>query len=154
TLLIALIVVAYAAVAGIVGHRAGRPGLVKSSVYASWAWTGLMCFASCLMVYAFVSHDFRIKYVAHYSDTTMPLFYLVTAYWGGLDGSLMFWVWVMSMFAAAAIFINRNRHRDMIGYVVATVAVVAAFFLALLIFSKNPFDTFVTAAPSEGRGMN
>jgi cytochrome c-type biogenesis protein CcmF len=154
TLLIAFIVVAYAAVAGIVGHRTRRPGLVDSAVYASWAWTALMCLATCLIIYAFVTHDFRLKYVAHYSDTTMPSFYLLTAYWGGLDGSLMFWVWVLSIFSGAAIYVNRRRHRDMIGYVVSTVAIVAVFFLALLLYSKNPFQTFLTVSPVEGRGMN
>ncbi|HKA88777.1 MAG TPA: cytochrome c-type biogenesis CcmF C-terminal domain-containing protein [Haliangiales bacterium] len=153
-LYVAFVVVAYAAVAGILGHRLRRPGLVDSAVHASWAWAALMCVATCLIIYAFVSHDFRLKYVAHYSDTTMPTFYLLTAYWGGLDGSLMFWVWVLSLFSAAAVLVNRRRHRDMIGYVVATVGVVAVFFLALLLYSKNPFQTFLTAPPSEGRGMN
>src|SRR5262249_30092233 len=131
-----------------------RPGLVTSSLYATWAFTALMCFASALIIYAFLSHDFRIKYVAHYSDTTMPLFYLLTSYWGGLDGSLMFWVWMLSMFSALPLFVNRHRHGDMLGYVIGTIAVVACFFLALLLSSKNPFTTFLTAPPAEGRGLN
>src|SRR5215510_6203688 len=87
TMIIAFVVIAYAGAAGIIGQRTGRAGLVTSSLYAAWAWTALMCFASSLIIYAFLSHDFRIRYVAHYSDTTMPLFYLLTSYWGGLDGS-------------------------------------------------------------------
>jgi cytochrome c-type biogenesis protein CcmF len=154
TLTVAFLVIAYAGAAGIVGQRTNRPGLVQSSLYATWAWTALMCFASSLMIYAFLSHDFRIKYVAHYSDTTMPLFYLLTAYWGGLDGSLMFWVWVLSMFSAVALYVNRHRHRDMLGYVIGTVAAVSIFFLALLLYSKNPFATFLANAPSEGKGLN
>src|SRR5262245_24393755 len=154
TMLVAFIVCAYSAAAGIIGQRTGKQGLVESSLYASWAWTALMCFASCLMVYAFLSHDFRIKYVAHYSDTTMPLFYLLAAYWGGLDGSLLFWVWVMSMFSGVALFVNRRRHRDMLGYVIATICAVALFFLALLLYSKNPFTVSLSGAPGEGQGLN
>jgi cytochrome c-type biogenesis protein CcmF len=154
TLLIGFLVAAYAAAAGIAGQRQRRPGLVASALYASWAWTALMTFASCLIVYAFLSHDFRIKYVAHYSDSSMPLFYLLTAYWGGLDGSLLFWVWVLSIFSAAALWVNRTRQKEMIGYVVATISLVAMFFIALLLYSKNPFTTFLTGAPAEGRGLN
>jgi cytochrome c-type biogenesis protein CcmF len=154
TLIIAFLVIAYAGAAGIIGQRTQRPGLVQSSLQATWAWTALMTLASCLMIYAFLAHDFRIKYVAHYSDTTMPLFYLVTAYWGGLDGSLMFWVWVLSVFTAVALYVNRDRHRDMLGYVIGTVAAVSIFFLALLLYSKNPFATFLSNAPVEGRGLN
>jgi cytochrome c-type biogenesis protein CcmF len=153
-LMAAFLVAAYAAAAGIVGQRKRRPGLVASSVYASWAFTALMCFASCLIIYAFLSHDFRIKYVAHYSDSSMPLFYKLTAYWGGLDGSLMFWVWVLSMFSAVALRVNVRRHHDMIGYVVATISIVSLFFLALLLYSKNPFATFISMPPTEGRGLN
>src|SRR5262249_38862588 len=136
TLFVAFLVIAYAGTAGIVGQRTGRRGLVDSALYATWAWAALMCFASCLLVYAFLSHDFRIKYVAHYSDTTMPLFYLLTSYWGGLDGSLMYWVWVLSIFSAVALYVNRHRHRDMLGYVIGTIAAVSLFFLALLLYSK------------------
>src|SRR5262249_10840686 len=110
TLLMAFFGIAYPGAAGIIGPRTHRPGLVQSSLWATWAWCGLMCFASALMVYAFLSHDFRIKYVAHYSNAVQPLGYLLTSYWGGLDGSLMFWVWVMSIFASAALYVNRERH--------------------------------------------
>src|SRR6266568_1516070 len=154
TLIMAFLVVAYAGTAGIVGQRTERPGLVQSALYATWGWAALMCLASCLLIYAFVSHDFRIKYVAHYSDTTMPLAYLLTSYWGGLDGSLMYWVFVLSIFASVALFVNRERHRDMLGYVIGTIAAVAVFFLALLLYSKNPFATFLTAPPTEGKGLN
>jgi cytochrome c-type biogenesis protein CcmF len=154
TLILAFLVVAYAGAAGIVGHRSNRPGMVTSSLYAMWAFTALMTFASCLMIYAFITHDFRLKYVAHYSDATMPLSYLLTSYWGGLDGSLMYWVWVLSLFSGAALWANRWRHREMLGYVIATISAVAVFFLALLLYSKNPFSTFLTAPPIEGRGLN
>jgi cytochrome c-type biogenesis protein CcmF len=154
TLIFAFIVVAAAGTMGIVGQRSGRPGLVESALWATWAWCGLMCFASSLLVYAFLAHDFRIKYVAHYSDTTMPLGYLLTSYWGGLDGSLMFWVWILSLFSSVALYVNRQRHRDMLGYVIGTIAAVAVFFLALLLYSKNPFSTFLAGAPAEGKGLN
>jgi cytochrome c-type biogenesis protein CcmF len=154
TLLIAFVVIAYAGAAGVVGQKTQRPGLVSSALYATWGWAALMALASCLLVYAFLAHDFRIRYVAHYSDTTMPLGYLLTSYWGGLDGSLMFWVFVLSLFSSVALYVNRERHRDMLGYVIATIAAVAVFFLALLLYSKNPFSTSLSGPPAEGRGLN
>ena len=89
------------------------------------------------MIYAFVSHDYTIKYVAAYSDTSMPLSYKITAFWGGLDGSMLFWVAALAIFAAIAVRANRSRHREMIGYVVATIMAVQVFFLAVIIYSKN-----------------
>jgi cytochrome c-type biogenesis protein CcmF len=53
-----------------------------------------------------------------------------------------------------AVAVNHRRHRDMIGYVVATIMVVQVFFLSLLIFTKDPFSTFLTTPPVDGKGLN
>jgi len=154
TLLVAFCVNAYALAASLVGQRQERPGMVRSGMYAAYAFSALMGLASSLIIYAFLSHDFTIKYVAHYSDLSMPFFYKITSYWGGLDGSLMFWVSVLSLFSTVAIKMNHKRHREIIGYVIATIAFVQAFFLAILLFNKNPFTTFLTEAPMDGQGLN
>lgn len=154
TLLVAYVVAAYAATAGIIGNLQHRRKLVTSSVYALYGFFALMMLASALIIYAFVTHDYTIKYVTMYSDTTMPLYYKITAYWGGLDGSLMFWVSVLAAFAAIAVKSNSKRHRDMIGYVVGTIMVVQLFFLSLLIYNKNPFATWLTTPPLDGKGLN
>ncbi len=49
------------------------------------------------MINAFLTNDFSIKYVQHYSDSVQPMFYKITSYWGGLDGSIMFWVFLLSV---------------------------------------------------------
>jgi len=154
TIWAAFLVAGYAGAAGLIGNVQRRRRLVTSAVHALYGFFGLMMVASALLIYAFVTHDYSIKYVAHYSDTTMPLAYKITAYWGGLDGSLMFWSSVLATFSAIAVRSNSERHRDMIGYVVAVIMAVQLFFLALLIYNKNPFGTYLTAAPEDGKGLN
>jgi cytochrome c-type biogenesis protein CcmF len=153
-LLAAFVVAAYAAAAGAIGNAQRRRRLVSSSVNALYGFFALMMVASALLIYAFVTHDYTIKYVHHYSDTSMPLSYKIAAYWGGLDGSLMFWVSVLATFSAIAVRSNAQRHRDMIGYVVTVIMCVQLFFLALLIFTKNPFATWLTDVPPDGKGLN
>ena len=153
-LLLCFLVAAYGATTGIVGNLKKRRKLVNSSVYSLYVLFALTLLASALMIYAFVTHDYTIKYVSRYSDTTMPIWYKITAYWGGLDGSLLFWVAVLAAFSAVAVRANRHRHRDMIGYVVATILVVQLFFLAILIYTKNPFATYLTEPPQDGEGLN
>ena len=113
-----------------------------------------MTVASGLIINAFVSGDYTIKYVQRYSDAAQPLFYKITSYWGGLDGSIMFWVFLLSMFGAAAVKVNRERHRELIPYVVAVTAVVEMFFLFIMIVNNNPFHTYLTETPVDGRGLN
>ena len=82
-----------------------------------------MTAASAVIVYAFVTGDYSIRYVQRYSDYGQPLFYKLTSYWGGLDGSIMFWVFLLSLFGSAAVYVNRERHRELIPYVVAVISV-------------------------------
>ena len=56
--------------------------------------------------------------------------------------------------ASIAVYVNRERHRELIPYVVATISVVEMFFLFLMVVHKNPFTTFLTAAPADGKGLN
>ena len=150
----AYILAAWCVGAGIAGNARKSRRLVSSSVYGLFGFGALIALASTLLIYAFVTHDYSIRYVAAVSDTSMPTAYKITAFWGGLDGSLLFWVLVLSLFSMIAIAVNHRRHRDMIGYVVATIMVVQVFFLSLLIFTKNPFSTFLTTPPTDGQGLN
>ena len=154
TVLAAYLVAALGAAAGILGNARENARLVRASVHGLYTFLGLVMLASGLLVYAFVTHDYTIKYVALTSDTSMTTVYKVTAFWGALDGSLLFWVLMLAAFSAIAIAMNLRKHKEMIGYVVGTILVVQLFFLTLLVFDKNPFGTYLTTPPKEGEGLN
>src|SRR5258707_12318713 len=149
-LLAAFVICAYAASISIAGARRRSRRLIESGVGAFYLMTAVMIAASAVMIYSFVTGDFTIKYVQHYSDSVQPLFYKITSYWGGLDGSIMFWVFMLSMFGSAAVYVNRERHRELIPYVVAIISVVEMFFLFLMVIHNNPFETFLTEKPTDG----
>src|SRR2546427_7798102 len=153
-LLAAFVVCSYAAGVSITGARRRSRRLIESGIGAFYLVTALMTVASAVIVNAFLTDDFTIRYVAHYSDSVQPLFYKITSYWGGLDGSIMFWVFLLSVFGSCAVYVNRERHRELIPYVVAVISIVGMFFLFLMVIHNNPFDTFITAAPADGRGLN
>ncbi len=153
-LLLAFVISAYAAAASVVGARRRNTRLTTSGVGALYLVAAVMTVASGVIVHAFVVGDFTIRYVQRYSESAQPLGYKLASYWGGLDGSVMFWVFLLSLFGAAAVRINRDRHRELIPYVVATLSVVQMFFLFLMIVHNNPFATFVTGTPGAGQGLN
>jgi cytochrome c-type biogenesis protein CcmF len=153
-LLAAFVVCSYVVGVSVAGARRRSRRLVESGIGAFYTVTAIMTTASVLIVHAFLTDDYSIKYVQHYSDAVQPLFYKITSYWGGLDGSIMFWVFLLSVFGSIAVYVNRERHRELIPYVVSIIAVVQMFFLFLMIIHKNPFETFLTQVPSEGQGLN
>ncbi|MDE3156401.1 MAG: cytochrome c biogenesis protein CcsA [Acidobacteriota bacterium] len=153
-LLASFVIGAYAAVASVVGARRRSRKLIESGTGAFYLVAALMSVASAVILDAFVTGDYTIKYVVQETDSVQPLFYKIASYWGGLNGSIMFWVFLLSIFGSIAVYINRERHRELIPYVVAVISVVEMFFLYLMIVHKNPFTTYLTAAPADGQGMN
>jgi cytochrome c-type biogenesis protein CcmF len=154
TLLIALVVATYAGTVSLIGARRGNRRLILSGRAGAYALAGVLGLSSVALVYSFVTHDYSIKYVHRYSDASSPLFYQITAYWGGLDGSILWWVFLLSVFSAVAIYSNRNRHRELLPYVVTVLMAIADFFLYVIIFHKNPFATYLTDIPTVGKGLN
>src|SRR5581483_5236843 len=153
-LLATFVVCSYSAAVSVVGARRGSRRLIESGIGAFYLVAALMTCASAVMINAFITGDYSIKYVAHYSDSVQPLFYKITSYWGGLDGSIMFWVFLLSVFGSIAVYVNRERHRELIPYVVATISTVQMFFLYLMVVHKNPFTTSLVGIPSDGQGLN
>src|SRR2546426_738138 len=152
-LLAAFVVCSYAAVASVVGARRRSRRLIESGVGSFYLITALMTVASAVMINAFLTDDFSIKYVAHYSNSVQPLFYKITSYWGGWAGSIFFWVFLLSFFGSLAVYVNRERHRELTPYVVAPIPGVQIFFLSLMVVQKTPFTTFLTSTPADGEGL-
>ena len=107
SLILAFCLSIYSVLGSLVGKWKRRPFLILSAeraVYAVWALT---TFASGLLVYALQTDDFRLSYVAGHSSISMPRIYKLTAWWGGQEGSLLLWTWILSCYAAVAVFLNR-----------------------------------------------
>ena len=153
-LLCTLILTTYAGGAAVAGARRQSQPLIRSAIYAGYACTALLSLASALIFFAVLSNDFSLKYVHQNSDAAMPWFFKITSYWGGLDGSMMFWAWLLSIFSTVAISRNRERHRELIPWVTAILMGIQAFFVSLVVFYKRPFDTFLNEAPVIGKGLN
>ncbi len=153
-LLAAFVVASYAVAASVSGARRGSRRLIESGIGAFYLVAALMTVASAIIVQAFVTGNYAIKYVQRYSDSAQPLAYKLASYWGGLDGSIMFWVFLLSAFGTLAVWTNRERHRELIPWVVAVIAVTEMFFLFLMVIHNNPFEMYLTQVPSDGRGLN
>jgi cytochrome c-type biogenesis protein CcmF len=153
-LLLTFVLASAAFSVSLVGARRERVSLVDGGVGLYHVVTALMLVASAVMIHAFVTGDYTIKYVQHYSNSAQPMFYKFASYWGGLDGSIMFWTTLLAVFGSVAIAINRQRHRLLIPWVVVTLTLVEMFFLFLMVIHNNPFDTFLTSHPTDGQGLN
>ena len=148
-----LVTAAYTFAVGLAAGR-GQPRLLRSARLGAYATAGLTLFAIALLAYAFITHDFRIRYVARYSDRSMPKSYLFTALWGGQDGSLLWWLFLLSGYTTACVVWLRGRYRHLQPYVIATLMAIFAFFVVLMLFAANPFEATIAGARADGEGLN
>ena len=130
--------------------------LIEGAVQGIHGVFAVALFASMLLEYAFLAGDYTIQYVQQNGHPEMPIFYKITAFWGSLDGSLLFWVLLLSLFSSLAIRSNRQRHRVLIPHAVLVLGLIIGFFSALLLFLKNPFSPYILTpgATMQGKGMN
>jgi cytochrome c-type biogenesis protein CcmF len=154
TLLVSFVIATLAGVASFVGIRRESERLLRAGRAAVYLLATTLSMAIATMVHAFTTSDFSIKYVQHYSEAGQPFGYKITAVWGGLDGSLLFWVFLLALCSAIAVKGLWRRERAITAY--ATVVLMAAcdFFLYLVVYEKNPFDTFLIQQPEQGQGLN
>ena len=151
--LVALATALFGVVAAVVGVRRSSRALVQSAYGAVYSCFALLTVAALAMVYALVTHDFSVSYVAQVGSRTTPLFYTVISLWGALEGSILFWGWVLSLYTAAVVYFNRRREGALIPYTAATLLGVGVFFYILLAGPANPFH-LVTPTPADGPGPN
>src|SRR5579872_5025266 len=127
-ILLALCVTFYAATASVVGRLKSKPFLIVSGQRAVFAVWLMMTLASTLLVYNLMTGDFRFAYVQEHSNRTMPLLYKFAAWWGGQEGSLLFWSWLLSTYAAVIVFTNQKKHRDIMPWAIGVMTTVQSFF--------------------------
>src|SRR6202051_227633 len=152
-LAIALILAVYSIAANIYGTRRNAPDFVVSARHAIWAMCAMVTIAVVILWISLLHSDFSLEYVAAYSSTTLPTVYKFTSLWGGQQGSLLFWTWLLSIFTSIAAFQNRRRNPEIAPYALAVLAGVAIFFLFMLNFVTRPFDLLATI-PREGSDLN
>jgi len=153
TLYATLVACAYTFAVAVAATR-DRLRWLRSARFGAYATSALVGVAVSMLAYAFVTHDFRVRYVARYSDRSMSVGYLISALWGGQDGSLLWWSALLAVYIALCVRWMRGRYRMLQPVVIATLMGIEGFFTVLMLFAANPFQVSLAGAPAEGEGLN
>jgi cytochrome c-type biogenesis protein CcmF len=152
-LILGLGICVYGISASLYGAARGGPRWVDSGRRAVYALAAVTTFAFVILEAAFLRSDFTFNVVAGHSSTTTPTFYKATAAWSSQEGSLLLWVWLLSLWSSLVLFLTRRRAREIAPYATAVLLGFATFFTSLTVFFANPFATTLNP-PSEGAGLN
>ncbi len=153
---ITLVLAVYVAVSSLTGALKKDLRFVVSARRGIYAIFCLISVSSAALLYAFITDNFALKYVASYSEKNLNIHYKISAFWGGNDGSLLFWLFALSLFAALMAFQNRkDKNHRFIPFAYTVLMIIMIFFLVLTSFVTNPFELLPPyMVPADGRGLN
>jgi cytochrome c-type biogenesis protein CcmF len=152
-ILAALLCAAAGTVVGFVTGRRPSPAGWRLTRILAYAFAACMLLANFLMVYALLAHDFSVSYVAQVGSRLVPTWVSIVSLWSSLEGSILFWGFVMGLYIASATYLNRARYPEYMPYAVGTWLACGAFFSFLLAGPAQPFLT-MNPVPVDGPGPN
>jgi cytochrome c-type biogenesis protein CcmF len=162
-LALGFVVTVYSIVASLIGIRFKHDKLIASGRNAAVGVFVCITTAFVSLGYLFVANDFSINYVAQHSNRDLPLYFKISSIWGGQEGSLLFWGWLLTMYAALVVVQNWKKHSSMMPYVTAVLMATSLFFTMMHLFVVNPFTHLgilqpdgrpIPFVPRDGAGLN
>ena len=127
-LLVAFGCLLYATFAGGYAAVRRRRRLAASARNALFAAFGATAVAAAVLAAALLRHDFTFAYVAEHTSAQLPARYRVSALWGGQEGSLLFWLLVLTGYSSIAVLAARRAGQDLLAWVVPILGTIGAFF--------------------------
>ncbi|MFM8751016.1 heme lyase CcmF/NrfE family subunit [Rhabdaerophilum sp.] len=152
-LVLALVLTLFQATFPLWGAIRRDAALVALGPQAAIAQLLLISVSFAALTYAYLVSDFSVSNVYENSHTLKPLIYKWSGVWGNHEGSMLLWVLILALFGAGVAVFSRNLPNDLLGATLAVQAMIAAAFLAFVLFASNPFLR-LGPAPFEGRDLN
>ncbi len=140
-------------VVAILGATREIPQLVASSKRGVLTVAFFLILASAALIASFLTHDFGLSYVAQHSNLAMPWYYTASAFYGGQEGSLLYWALMLSIFCAIFVFTAKRAPAVLVPYVMATLMGIETFLLIVLTTVSNPFVRLPVPL-ADGVGLN
>ncbi|MFZ3018917.1 MAG: heme lyase CcmF/NrfE family subunit [Gallionella sp.] len=137
-------------IVGAARNNAVLMGVARPLAAGQFVFLGIAL--GCL-TYAFVANDFSVLYVAQHSNSQLPTVYRVSAVWGGHEGSLLLWAFLLSVWTLAVALYSKHLPEEMVARVLGVMGLIAVGFLLFMLMTSNPFDRLLPAA-ADGRDLN
>jgi len=137
----------------IYGAAVGSSTLMSVAKPAARGQFLLVLLAFCCLGYAFAAKDFSVLYVAATSNSQLPLHYRIAAIWGAHEGSLLLWVFILSIWMVAVSFFSTHLPEAMRARILGVMGLVSVGFLLFMLTVSNPFERLIPAA-FDGRDLN
>ncbi|MFC0949456.1 heme lyase CcmF/NrfE family subunit [Pasteurella multocida] len=106
------------------------------------------------LFYLFAVNDFSVQYIVNNSNTNLPLHYRLSAVWGSHEGSLLLWIWLLTLWGAAVAWFSKELPQEAVARVLGIMGIISIGFLIFVLFTSNPFDRTFPDFPVDGKELN
>ncbi|SUB36436.1 cytochrome c-type biogenesis protein CcmF [Pasteurella multocida] len=106
------------------------------------------------LFYLFAVNDFSVQYIVNNSNTNLPLHYRLSAVWGSHEGSLLLWIWLLTLWGAAVAWFSKQLPQEAVARVLGIMGIISIGFLIFVLFTSNPFDRTFPDFPVDGKELN
>ncbi|MBU3636855.1 heme lyase CcmF/NrfE family subunit [Polynucleobacter sp. es-MAR-4] len=152
-LILALCVAIIQAILPLVGAHQGRREWILLARPAAQTVFLLLAIAFVILAWSFYTNDFSVLYVAEHSNSQMPVIYRLGAVWGGHEGSLLLWVFLLSTWTFLVAQLSKALDEFMVARVIGVLGLVITGLLLFVLMTSNPFERLLPAA-QDGRSLN
>ncbi|MGZ4779378.1 MAG: heme lyase CcmF/NrfE family subunit [Thermoanaerobaculia bacterium] len=152
-ILASLLVATCGAMIGFAAGKKRSPEGLRWAQRFAYAFCACMTLAALLMEYALLTHDFSVSYVAQVGSRAVPMWVSIVSLWSSLEGSILFWGFVLGIYIAVATYLTRNEHSEYMAFAIGTWLSCATFFSFLIAGPASPFVT-IPVPPLDGPGPN
>jgi len=125
-------------------------GLARPLAFAQFVCVAL---AFAALVWAFIGNDFSVAYVASNANSMLPVYYRIAGAWGGHEGSLLLWLFMLTGWTLAVALFSRSLPAPTVARVLGVMGLIAVGFLSFTLFTSNPFERLLPAPP-DGKDLN
>lgn len=154
SLILALVLSGFLAVVPMIGAARGDVFLMSfAKPLAKSPFVFLLISMLCLG-YSFAIDDFSVKYVAGNSNSALPIYYKLSAIWGGHEGSLLLWVFILTGWTYAVAAKADSLPVDIMARVLSVLGMVGVGFISFTLITSSPFDRLLLNTPAEGADLN
>lgn len=136
-----------------IGIWRNKPTLTNTAWGLSYCFGIFTSVSIGILAYSFATDDFTLEYVAAHSNSQLPTFFKVAATWGGHEGSILFWLFTLSLWLVAFAFFSRKNNRTFSAQTLSLLGLICLGFAIFILFYSNPFGR-AFPAPAEGRDLN
>ena len=136
-----------------IGIWRNKPSLTNTAWGLSYCFGIFTSVSISILAYSFATDDFTLEYVAAHSNSQLPTFFKVAATWGGHEGSILFWLFTLSLWLVAFAFFSRKNDRTFSAQTLSLLGLICLGFAIFILFYSNPFGR-AFPAPAEGRDLN